>query len=330
MHEIINEKVMKKISILIPCYNEEENVKPMSEAIVNLFVSELTEYDYELIFIDNDSKDKTRELLREICEGNNHIKAIFNAKNFGQFNSPYYGILQTTGDCVVSMVCDFQDPIELIPQYVKEWENGYKIVIGVKDQSDESKIMYGLRSIYYNLIKKFSNVEQIRHFTGSGLYDREFVEILRNLNDPTPFLRGIVAEFGYKVKTISYKQPQRRAGKTHNNFYTLYDAAMLSFTSYTKIGLRLATFMGMGIGVISGLIGLAYLILKLLFWNKFTAGYAPMMIGMFFLGAVQLFFLGFIGEYIMSMNQRIMNRPLVIEAERIGVWDKKDREQKHE
>ena len=309
---------MKKVSVLIPCYNEEDNVVPMSEAITELFEKQLTQYDWELLFIDNDSKDNTRPLLREICAKNPHIKAIFNAKNFGQFNSPYYGILQTTGDCTISMVCDFQDPIELIPKYLEEWENGYKIVIGIKTSSKESKIMYWLRSIYYKMIKKFSDVEQIEHFTGSGLYDREFVEVLRKLDDPTPFLRGIVAELGYKRKEIEYEQPERRAGKTHNNWYSLYDAAMLSFTSYTKIGLRLCTFTGMVIGGCSTIIGLVYLILKLCMWDKFTAGYAPMMIGMFFLGAVQLFFLGFIGEYILSMNQRIMKRPLVIEEERVG------------
>ena len=309
---------MKKISILIPCYNEEDNVVPMSEAIVNLFTTELSAYDYELLFIDNDSHDNTRMLLREICAKNPKIKAIFNAKNFGQFNSPYYGILQTTGDCTISMVCDFQDPIELIPQYIREWENGYKIVIGIKTSSKENPIMYHLRSMYYKFIKKFSDVEQIEHFTGSGLYDKEFVEVLRNLKDPTPFLRGIVAELGYRRKEIPYEQPKRRAGKTHNNFYSLYDAAMLSITSYTKIGLRLCTFFGIACGVVSVLIGIIYLILKLIYWDNFAAGMAPVLIGMFFLGAVQLFFIGFIGEYVLSINQRVMNRPLVIEEERIN------------
>lgn len=310
---------MKKIvSILIPCYNEEENVGPMSEAIVNLFENELTQYNYELVFIDNDSHDKTRELLREICSKNPNIKAIFNAKNFGQFNSPYYGILQTIGDCTISMVCDFQDPIELIPQYLQEWENGYKIVIGIKTSSKESKFMYFLRSVYYKMIKKFSDVEQIEHFTGSGLYDREFVEVLRNLKDPKPFLRGIVAELGFRRKEIPYEQPQRRAGKTHNNFYTLYDAAMLSITSYTKIGLRIATFAGCGVGAVSLFVALIYLILKLIIWDSFQAGMAPLLIGMCFLGALQLFFIGLLGEYILSINERVMNRPLVVEEERIN------------
>lgn len=314
---------MKKVSIMIPCYNEEENVVPMSEGITELFEKQLTQYDWELVFIDNDSKDNTRPLLREICGKNSHIKAIFNAKNFGQFNSPYYGILQTTGDCTISMVCDFQDPIELIPQYLQEWENGYKIVIGIKTSSKENKIMYALRSAYYKLIKKFSDVEQIEHFTGSGLYDREFVEVLRELDDPTPFLRGIVAELGYKRKEIPYQQPERRAGKTHNNWYSLYDAAMLSFTSYTKVGLRLCTFFGIGCGVLSFIIGMVYLILKLIYWDRMSAGMAPVLIGVFFIGAVQLFFIGFIGEYIMSINQRVMKRPLVIEEERINFTEEK-------
>lgn len=318
---------MKKISILIPCFNEEENVVPMSEAVVNILEKELPNYDYELLFIDNDSKDGTRLLLRNICAKNPKIKAIFNAKNFGQFNSPYHGILQTTGDCVISMVCDFQDPVELIPQYVKEWENGYKIVIGIKTSSKENPVMYFLRGIYYKVIKKVSDIEQIEHFTGSGLYDRDFVEVLRNLKDPTPFLRGIVAELGYKRKEIPYEQPKRRAGKTHNNFYRLYDAAMLSFTSYTKIGLRLATFLGVLCGGMSALIGLVYLVLKLVLWDNFAAGMAPVLIGMFFLGSIQLFFLGFIGEYILSINQRVMNRPLVIEEERINFGVKEDEDE---
>ena len=309
---------MKKISVLIPCYNEKENVVPMSEAIANLFETDCKQYDYELLFIDNDSTDGTRDLLRQICAKNPKVKAIFNARNFGQFNSPYYGILQTTGDCTISMCCDFQDPIELIPQYLQAWEEGYKIVIGIKKSSKESKIMYWLRSVYYKLIKKYSDVEQIEHFTGSGLYDKSFVEVLRNLNDPTPFLRGIVAELGFKRKEIAYEQPKRRAGKTHNNWYSLYDAAMLSFTSYTKIGLRMATFMGIGCGILSAIIAIVYLILKLIYWDRFAAGMAPVLIGMFFLGSVQLFFIGFIGEYVLSINQRVMNRPLVVEEERIN------------
>ncbi len=258
----MGESKRKKVSVLIPCYNEQENVGPMSEAIVSLFEKELKQYEYELVFIDNDSKDNTRPLLREICKRNKNVKAIFNAKNFGQFNSPYYGMLQVTGDCVIEMVCDFQDPIELIPQYLKYWEEGYKICIGIKTNSKENKLMYFFRTMYYKMIKNMSDVEQIEHFTGSGLYDREFIEVLRNLNDPTPFLRGIVAELGFKRKEIPYEQPLRRAGKTHNNFWTLYDAAMLSITSYTKIGLRLCTLLGFFVSMVSAVLGVVYLVMN--------------------------------------------------------------------
>lgn len=309
---------MNKVSVLIPCFNEEENVVPMSQTLTELFRSQLSSYEYEIVFIDNDSKDRTRDLLREICKENEHIKAIFNAKNFGQFNSPYYGLMQTTGDCTILLCCDFQDPVELIPDMVREWEKGTKIVVMQKTVSEENVFIYMLRSVYYKLIRKFSDVEQIEHFTGFGLYDKSFINVMRNLKDPTPFLRGIVAEVGYKVKVIPYTQQKRRAGKTHNNFYTLYDAAMLSFTSYTKIGLRIATFLGFGISVISFLIALVYLIMKLVLWDRFNAGMAPVLIGLFFLGSVILIFLGIMGEYILSINERLMNRPLVIEEERIN------------
>ena len=309
---------MKKISIMIPCYNEEENVVPISEAVVRELTDSLPEYDYEILFIDNDSKDNTRPLLREICKKNPKIKAIFNVKNFGQFNSPYYGMLQTTGDCTICMCCDFQDPVEMIPKLVHEWENGYKIVCAIKTTSKENKIMRFLRTCYYKLIRKMSDVEQIEHFTGFGLYDKSFIEVLRNLKDPSPFLRGIVAELGYRRKDISYEQAKRRAGKTHNNFYTLYDAAMLSFTSYTKIGLRLVTFCGVCVGIISFLVGMVYLILKLIMWDNFPMGMAPVLIGMCFLGSVQLFFIGLLGEYVLNINTRVMNRPLVIEEERLN------------
>lgn len=309
---------MKKISILIPCYNEEENVVPIANAIVEEMGKNLADYDYEIIFIDNDSNDNTRPLLREVCKRNPKVKAIFNAKNFGQFNSPYYGMLQTTGDCTILMCCDFQDPIEMIPQIVAEWEKGAKIVSCVKTASKENSIMRFLRSCYYKMIKKMSSVEQIEHFTGFGLYDRSFLEVLRNLNDPTPFLRGIVAELGFKRVSIEYTQAKRRAGKTHNNFFTLFDAAMLSFTSYTKVGLHLVTFAGMILSALSILAALVYLVLKLLYWDRFSAGFAPMIIGLFFLNAIELLFIGFVGEYVMSINTRVMNRPLVIEEDRIN------------
>lgn len=309
---------MKKISILIPCYNEEENVVPMANAVTDELTKNLPDYDYEIIFIDNDSTDNTRPLLREICKRNPKVKAILNAKNFGQFNSPYYGMLQTTGDCTILMCCDFQDPIEMIPQIVSEWEKGAKIVSCIKTASKENPIMRFFRSCYYKLIKKMSSVDQIEHFTGFGLYDKSFIEVLRNLKDPTPFLRGIVAELGFKRVNIEYTQAKRRAGKTHNNFFTLFDAAMLSFTSYTKVGLHLVTFAGLVLSALSILAAFVYLILKLVYWDRFSAGFAPMIIGLFFLNAVELLFIGFVGEYVMSINTRVMNRPLVIEEERIN------------
>lgn len=309
---------MKTISVLIPCYNEEENVVPISKALVNLFKDRLFSYDYEIIFIDNNSTDDTRELLQNICKDNKKIKAIFNAKNFGQFNSPYYGMLQTNGDCTILMCCDFQDPLECIPNMIDEWEKGYRIIVMQKTFSQENRIMYFLRSCYYKMISRYSNVEQIKHFTGFGLYDKSFIKVMRELDDPTPFLRGVVAELGYKIKIISYTQQRRRAGKTHNNFQTLYDAAMLSFTSYTKIGLRAATFIGLGVAFLSIIIGVVYLTMKLIYWDRFDAGIAPIILGMFFLGAVQLVFLGLIGEYILSINARVMKRPLVIEEKRIN------------
>ncbi|MGL4986471.1 MAG: glycosyltransferase family 2 protein [Treponemataceae bacterium] len=309
---------MKKISILIPCYNEEENVIPISKALVNELVTNLSLYEYEIIFIDNCSTDNTKELLREICNQNTKIKTIFNARNFGQFNSPYYGMCQTTGDCVIVVCCDFQDPIELLPKLVHEWEKGAKIVSAIKVKSDENKVIRFLRTCYYRTIKKMSDVEQIEHFTGFGLYDKSFISVLQNLKDPTPFLRGIVAELGFKRVNLHYTQAKRRAGKTHNNWYTLFDAAMLSFTSYTKVGLRIATITGFIVAAFSFIIAIIYFVLKLLNWNTFQAGSAPLLIGVFFLGSLQLFFIGFLGEYIMSINNRIMNRPLVIEEERIN------------
>ena len=303
---------------MVPCYNEEENVVPLSEAVIATLEKDLPEYDYEILFIDNCSKDKTREKLILLCSKNKKIKAIFNTKNFGQFNSPYYGLCQTTGDCTICLCADFQDPIDMIPKFVHEWENGYKIVCGIKTSSKENKIMYFLRGVYYKAIKKMSEVEQIEQFTGFGLYDKSFIQVLRDLKDPTPFLRGIVAELGPERKEIPYEQQDRRAGKTSNNWYRLYDAAMLSFTSYTKIGLRLSTFIVFGFSAVSVVIAIIYFILKLLHWNDFPAGMTPILLGVFVIGSMQLFFIGLLGEYIMNMNARLMNRPLVIEQERIN------------
>lgn len=309
---------MKLISILVPCFNEVDNVEPISDAIIEQIEKYKGKYDYELVFIDNFSTDGTRDKLEKLCIKNKKIKAIFNAKNFGQFNSPFHGMCQVNGDCVITMCCDFQDPVDLIPRFIAEWEKGYKIVAAIKTTSEENKFIRFLRTCYYKLIKRMSSVEQIEHFTGTGLYDRSFIEVLRNLDDPQPFLRGIVAELGPLRKDIPYTQAKRRAGKTHNNWYTLYDAAMLSFTSYTKIGLRLATIFGFIFSAINMFIAVGYFIAKLIWWDKFPMGTVPMLLGIFFTGSVQLFFTGLLGEYVLNINTRVMKRPLVVEERRIN------------
>ena len=311
---------MKKISVVIPCFNEVENVTLMSFTIENVLKEALARYDYEILFIDNHSTDGTREALEQVCAGNPKVKAIFNVTNFGQFNSPFYAMCQASGDCVVCMCCDFQDPVDLIPQFVEEWEKGHRIVSGVKTSSRENKLFYCLRTVYYRLIKNMSATEMIAHFTGFGLYDKSFIELLRQLDDPVPFLRGIVAEYGrgfYRTE-VEYQQEKRRAGKTHNSFYSLYDAAMLSFTSYTKVGLRLATFLGFAASAGSLCVALYYLIYKLTHWYTFQAGNAPMVVGIFLLGSVQLFFIGLLGEYILNINTRVIHRPLVVEEKRLN------------
>mgnify|MGYP004443768517 FL=1 len=305
---------------MIPCFNEVENIVGITGAVVNVMTQQLPDYDYEVVIIDNASTDGTRDLIRQICEKNKKVKAIFNVTNFGQFNSPFHGMCETTGDCTITMCADFQDPPELIPVFVEQWEKGHRIVSGVKTSSKENPIVYKARSIYYKLIKNMSSVQMIEHFTGFGLYDKTFIALLRELDDPIPFIRGIVAEYGsgFNLVEVEYEQPQRAAGKTHNNFYSLYDAAMLSFTSYTKVGLRIGTFVGFFIAFVSFLIGIVYLVYKLVHWNTFDAGMAPLTIGMFFLGGVILAFLGFMGEYILNINTRVIHRPIVVEELRLN------------
>lgn len=310
---------MKTISIVIPCYNEQENVRAICDAVRETLRTQLPDYGYEILFIDNKSKDGTREILRALCREDAHVKAIFNIKNFGQFNSPYYALCQAQGDCAILLCADFQDPVEMIPQMVHQWEAGHKVISMIKTSSRENPLVYCMRSVYYKLIRVMSQeVDQIEHFTGFGLYDKSFLEILRRLDDPTPFLRGIVAEYAPDHLEIPYEQQRRRAGKTSNNFFSLFDAAMLSFTSYTRGGLRLATFGGLLISFFSFLVALVYLIVKLIYWDQFPMGNAPILIGVFFLGGIQIFFLGLLGEYVMSINTRVMDRPLVIEEERIN------------
>lgn len=314
---------MKKISIMIPCYNEVENVELMSKTVINVLDEALPCYDYEIVYIDNSSTDGTREVLERICAENKKIKAIFNVTNFGQFNSPFHGMCQTTGDCTIVMCCDFQDPVEMIPVFVKKWEEGHKVVSGIKTSSKEPGIIYFLRTIYYKMIKNMSSVRMIEHFTGFGLYDKTFITLLRQLDDPIPFIRGIVAEYGegFNMIEVEYEQQQRRAGKTKNNFYSLYDAAMLSFTSYTKIGLRLATWLGFISAAISFVVAIMYFVMKLKNWYEFSTGVAPLTIGVFLIGGIQLFFIGLIGEYILNINTRVIHRPIVVEEKRINFDD---------
>lgn len=305
---------------MIPTYNEVENVKAIAEAVKEEFKKELADYAYEILFIDNYSTDGTRDIIRQLCEEDENVKAIFNIKNFGPDNSPYYGMLQATGDCVILLCADFQDPVDMIHRMVREWEKGsYKVITAIKKTSKENKLGRFFRSVYYKTICKLSDTKIIEHFTGFGLYDKSFLDVLRKLDEPIPFLRGLVAEFSENRLEMPYEQQKRRAGKSHIRFFALYDIAMRSVTSYTRITLRIATMFGFIMGFFSFLIALVYLIYKLVNWNNFDTGMAPIVIGMFFIGAVQLIFLGLLGEYVMSINQRVMNRPLVVEEERINL-----------
>ena len=314
---------MKTISILVPTFNEEDNVVPISEAIIGQFRDRLPEYDYNITFIDNDSKDSTRTKIRELCSSNPKIKAIFNAKNYGQFSSPYYGLLQATGDCVITLCADFQEPVELIPLYVKEWEAGHKIVLGQKTASKESRFVYAMRSYYYRLLRKHSDVEFIKHVTGSGLYDREFIETLRTIDEPRPFLRGMVAELGYNIKLVPFEQPKRKSGRSSNGLFGYYDAGMQGLTTYTKIGVRAAVFFGVLFTLASIAVTVGLGIYKLLNWHTFPiSGYA-FSVAIFFAVSLQMLFIGLVGEYVLNMNSRMKKRPLVIESERINFGDKK-------
>lgn len=311
---------MKTISIVVACYNEVDNVNPLYEKIKQIFENELVGYNYKILFMDNDSSDGTKEVVRTMCKANpEHVSAIFNVHNFGSIRSSVYGILQATGDCVVKMCADFQDPPELLVDFVNEWENGHKIVLAIKKGSQESKVMHSLRKAYYKLIKSITDIDHIDNFVGYGLYDRQFIEIVRQLNDPMPYLRGIVAELGYKYAAIYYVQPTRKSGKSKFNFFRLYDYAMLGITSYSKVPLRIATFMGGFAALISFIIGIGYLIYKLIYWENFRVGMVPSLLGIFFLGGIQLISIGLIGEYILNINTRVINRPLVVEEERYNI-----------
>lgn len=312
---------MKKISILVACYNEEDNVVPLTEAIVDCMNKELPQYDYELLFIDNHSTDNTRNLLRQLCKENPKVKAIFNAANFGQLRSPVYGLKQTTGDCTIKMCCDFQDPVEMIPQFVKEWEAGNKVVIGIKNKSKENPVMYAIRGLYYKIFGKLSDVEHIAQFTGFGLYDKSFIAILREIKDPIPYFRGIVAEYAKERKEIHYTQPKRAGGKSKNNLLSLYDLGITGLTTYSKALMRLAMVMGFLCAFGSFIVALIYFIYKLTHWSSFSAGMAPMVVGLFLFSGILLIFIGVLGEYILTINSRVMGRPLVVEEERLNFDD---------
>ena len=306
----------KCISVMVPTYNEEENVVPLCEAIRAEFAASLPQYDYDILFIDNYSTDKTRELLEGLARTYPNVRAIFNARNFGQFNSPYYGICQTTGDCTIPLCADFQDPIEMIPQLVAKWEAGYKVVCAVKTESRENKLVRLLRTCYYKMIRRMSSVDQIEQFTGFGLYDRSFVDVMRELDDPAPFLRGVIAELGFARTEIPYVQAKRRAGKTHNNWGTLYDAAWQSFSTYTKTPIRFFTFLGaffLGASVLGAIALLVLTLTDVLFSPLLWV--VPLVA---FFGGLNLIAVGVLGEYILTLRTKVTRRPLVIEERRVG------------
>jgi glycosyltransferase involved in cell wall biosynthesis len=307
----------KKISIVTPCYNEEENVNQVYQQVKEVF-AKLPVYTYEHIFIDNCSKDKTVKILKEIAAGDKNVKIIVNSRNFGHIRSPFHGLMNSTGDAVISIVADLQDPPTMIPEFLEHWENGFKIVVGVKAKSEESWLFFHIRKMYYSVATKLAENELLQNFTGFGLYDKVIIDICRKLEDPYPYFRGMISEIGFDIKKIPYLQPVRKRGITKNNFYTLYDLGMLGITNHSKVPLRLATFGGLIISFFSFLTAITYLIYKLIFWNSFSVGMAPLVIGFFFFGAVQLFFIGIVGEYIGSIQTQVLKRPLVIEKERIN------------
>ena len=311
----------RRISVVIPTYNEQENVLPLVEALETEFQQSLSKYDYELLFIDNCSTDDTRAHLQALCEKNAHVRAIFNAQNFGQFRSPYYGLCQCTGDCAVLLCADFQDPPSLLPVLVAEWEKGFKVVCAVKTKSRENPFVRFLRTCYYKLLRRMSDTPQIEHFTGFGLYDRAFLEVLKDLDDPSPYLRGIVAELGFSRTVVPYTQEKRRAGKSSNGFGTLYDAAMQSFAAYTKAPVRAMMLVGvllllasLGGGITALVLGLLGDVLPILILGS--------LIGFF--GSLQLIFLSLLGEYLLFLRSKTVKRPIVIEEKRLN-FEPKDR-----
>ncbi len=308
---------MKLISIVSPCYNEEGNVEELLNKVRVVFQS-LPNYRWEIIFIDNASTDSTRQILRRLTQENSNVRAIFNSRNFGHIRSPFHGILQAQGDAVILMVSDLQDPPETVIEFVKKWEDGYKIVRGIKGATEEGALFSFIRKAYYFLVYQLADIKLEKNFTGFGLYDKVVVDVLRKINDPYPYFRGLISEIGFPNVNIKYFQPLRKRGITKNNFYTLYDIAMLGITNHSKIPLRLAAFLGFISSLVFFMIGSGYLIAKLILWNTFSLGIAPMVIGLSFFASLQLLFLGILGEYIGSIHTIVLRRPLVIEQERLN------------
>ncbi len=310
---------MKKlISIITPCFNEEQNVRLIFGEIKQIFESQ-DDYDFEHLFIDNASTDSTVDVLRQMAQEDKRIKVIVNARNFGPIRSPFYAIRHVQGDAMVMIVADLQEPPELIREFIRKWEEGYKMVLGIKAQSREFPLIYMARKLYYNAVNQFSDITLIKNFNGFGLYDRQVVDILKSIHSPYPYFRGLVSEIGFEKAFVPFSQPPRKYGISKMRFLALYDWMMLGVTSHTKVPLRLATMAGFLLSAVSLLIGCVYLVLKLLFWNYFPMGMAPLVIGVFFFGSVQLFFIGLLGEYIISINTIVKNYPLVVEKERINL-----------
>lgn len=308
---------MKTISIVTPCYNEEENVRELYTQVKSVF-SEMPGYSYDHIFIDNASTDNTVTILKEIAKDDQNAKIIVNSRNFGHIRSPYHALLQADGDAVILLVADLQDPPGMIKDFVAKWEEGFKVVLGVKTESHESKVMFAIRKMYYNFINRVSEIELTKNNTGFGLYDKKIISILKEIDDPYPYFRGLISDIGFESYKIEYTQPVRKRGITKNNFYTLYDIAMLGITNHSKIPLRLAAMLGFTMSALSLVVAIGYLIAKLVFWNYFSMGTAPIIIGLFLFSSVQLFFIGIIGEYIGSIHTQVLKRPLVVEKERIN------------
>lgn len=309
---------MKKISIVTACYNEEDNVEALYRVVKNIMVESLANYKYEHLFIDNCSNDKTVDLLRKIAAKDKNVKVIINSRNFGHIRSPVYGLLQADGDAIISLVADFQDPPEMIVDLVKKWEEGNDAVLAIKKNSKESKILFKLRTWYYNLLSKLSDVRIYKNFTGFGLYSKKVMNEIRRISDPYPFFRGMIAEVGYKVSLIDYIQPARSRGFSKNRFYSLYDMAILGIICNSKIPLRLAVFIGAVSAFFSVMVGVSYFVAKILFWEKINLGVAPLIIMTSFMFSILLFFIGVIGEYVGAIYTQVLNRPLVHEDERIN------------